>query len=289
MKNLWLHGMYWTVIGVLSTFLYLKTYSSETELIPLEGFLEKNYSVLKGYNEILFYDIDKSYSSDPAKYGHLLIRANAIKNASLSSQNVVLDNINLVKRNEKANISVIKHTLDSFYRILTEQIDEHDKLQFIKNTQTEPLIQNDTFWRSLASTPYANLLMLKNEILLEENKHLNYISDKVSRKIEISCSFGYRVGIAPKKALLFEGEKFEADVFIAEYRKNPNNGFTFTVDNQNLPINEGVSYYQKIEKTTGLKTLKVQAFLRNPATGEITTTTGEFQYHVLPKCRQNCE
>ena len=124
---------------------------------------------------------------------------------------------------------------------------------------------------------------------LDEIQFLNYIYDKVSRKFEIRCSFGYKVAIAPKKAVLFEGETFETDIYLVDYYKNYSSMLTFTVENENLPINEGVTHYSKKENSTGLKKINVKATIRNPATGQSTTAIREFEYHVLPKCSQNCQ
>ena len=112
--------------------------------------------------------------------------------------------------------------------------------------------------------------------------------DKVSGRIIIDDSW-FQVLVAPKKAVLIEGEKFEADIFLAKYSTKPDTGLSFTVNNQDLTIKDGVAKYSKTEKVTGLKTLKVNASIRNPATGQVTTISSKFEYHVLPKCSENCQ
>ena len=166
--------------------------------------------------------------------------------------------------------------------------DKLDSSALIKGCRLIKTIQNDTFWKSFMSHPSTNFLLLKNQIKLDELVYLNYFMDKVSRKLEIVESM-FHVVIAPKKAVLIEGEEFEAEIFLSGYARNPTRGVSFTVNNQELAIKDGVAKYSKTEKTLGLKTLKVNAFIRNPATGEITQRIGEFEYHVLPKCSQNCQ
>ena len=138
------------------------------------------------------------------------------------------------------------------------------------------------------SNPSTNFLLLKNQIKLDEIVYLNYFMDKVSGRIIIDDSW-FRVVIAPKKAVLIEGEKFEADIFLAKYSTNPGTGLSFTINNQDLSIKDGVATFSRLENFTGLKTLKVNASIRNPATGQTTNVKGEFEYHVLPKCSVNCQ
>lgn len=149
-------------------------------------------------------------------------------------------------------------------------------------------IQNDTFWKGFMINPSTNFQLLKNQIKMDELVYLNYFLDKVSGRIEIIERM-YHVIIAPKKGVLIEGEKFEADIFLAEYSSNPGTGLSFTFNNQNLPIKDGLASFSRLETTTGLKTLRVNAAKFNSTTGETINVKGEFEYHVLPKCSENCQ
>ena len=129
--------------------------------------------------------------------------------------------------------------------------------------------------------------LLKNQILLDKILYLNYISDKMSAN-DFRCNWRFKVAIAPRKSVLIEGEKFEADIFIVSYPVFGSH-ISYTVDDSELLVEDGVSSFSKIESGIGLKTHNAKATIKNPVTGESLTSNAEFQYHVLPKCSQNCQ
>jgi hypothetical protein len=130
---------------------------------------------------------------------------------------------------------------------------------------------------------------LKNAVRIDELFFHNYFLDKTSNET-VFRDYGHRLVIAPRKSFLIEGDKFEGDIYLTTYlMDNVNEGLTFMVNDKNLPIKDGIVHYSSMDNTIGLKLLKMKVLIRNPATGERTTVTGEFEYHVLPKCSQNCQ
>jgi gliding motility-associated protein GldM len=115
-----------------------------------------------------------------------------------------------------------------------------------------------------------------------ETALLNYFMDKVSGKLEIKLD-KFRVAIAPKKAYLIRGDKFEADVYLGAYSSNPGQGLSISVNGSGLSIKDGVGHYETTPGGIGKQTIKATASIRNPATGETTTAQGEFEYEVGEK------
>ena len=115
-----------------------------------------------------------------------------------------------------------------------------------------------------------------------ETALLNYFMDKVSGKLELKLD-KFRVAIAPKKSYLIRGDKFEADVYLGAFSSNPGQGLSISVNGSGLSIKEGVGHYEATPTGIGKQTVKATASIRNPATNEVTTATGEFEYEVGEK------
>ena len=288
MKYLWLHAIYLSIIGILGFQLWSKTAETRFTLNQVNQVLKSNNEVLRANSEAMFYAIEREYFRNPEKYEHFFNNAKEVSKVFQSSSNFIDIHSTNTKLEVKLNLNDFRNSSNNFSKKSTFVDDKIDSLLLLKHCILDKTIQNDTFWKNFMSHPSTNFLLLKNQIKLDELVYLNYFLDKVSGNIEIDGTW-FHVVIAPKKALLIEGEKFEAEIFLAEYARNPGTGLSFTVNNQELAIDSGVAKYSKKEKTIGLKTLKVNAFMRNPATGENTKVKGEFEYHVLPKCSQNCQ
>jgi gliding motility-associated protein GldM len=115
-----------------------------------------------------------------------------------------------------------------------------------------------------------------------ETALLNYFMDAVSGKTEIKFD-KFKVAIAPKKSYLIRGDKFEADVYLAAFSSDPGQGVSISVNGSGLGLKEGVAHYESTPSSLGKQTVKATASIRNPATGQVTTTTGEFEYEVGEK------
>jgi gliding motility-associated protein GldM len=93
----------------------------------------------------------------------------------------------------------------------------------------------------------------------------------------------FKVAIAPKKAYLIRGDKFEADVYLAAYSSNPGSGVSISVNGSGLGMKDGVAHYETTPGGIGKQTVKATASIRNPLTGQTTTAQGEFEYEIGEK------
>lgn len=90
----------------------------------------------------------------------------------------------------------------------------------------------------------------------------------------------FKVAIAPKRAYLNRGEKFEAEVYLAAYSSNPNGSISIAVNGQGLPLVNGVAKYETTPSGIGKQTVKATASIKNPLTGQTTTSEGSFEYEI---------
>ncbi len=120
------------------------------------------------------------------------------------------------------------------------------------------------------------------DVKTSETALLNYFMDEVSGKKEIKFD-QFKVAIAPKKAYLIRGDKFEADVYLAAYSSQPGQDVSISVNGSGLGLREGVAHYEATPSGIGKQTVTATATIRNPATGVVTTTKGEFEYEVGEK------
>jgi gliding motility-associated protein GldM len=121
------------------------------------------------------------------------------------------------------------------------------------------------------------------DAITSETAILNWCLDKSSGKTEIKLD-GFKVAIAPKKAYLTRGDKFEAEVYLGAYSKSNAGGVSISVGGSSLPLKEGVaSYSTGPQNELGEKTVSATATIKNPMTGETTTVKGELKYEVGEK------
>jgi gliding motility-associated protein GldM len=114
-----------------------------------------------------------------------------------------------------------------------------------------------------------------------ETALLNYFFGLVGGK-EIKFD-QFKVAIAPKKAYLIRGDKFEADVYLAAYSSNPGTDVSISVNGSGLSMRDGVAKYETTPSGLGKQTVKASASIKNPLTGATTNAVGEFEYEVGEK------
>jgi hypothetical protein len=189
-------------------------------------------------------------------------------------------------------IGEIKNELAKFHDNLIHLIDDNkDKKDIEEQLCLTKTINKESYWNGLKYLPLsgvaAELSYLRNQIQSDKILIINDLDNKTS-STEVCGWEVYRAAIAPKKATLIEGETFEADVYITSYSNNLGSNTTIKINGEPLEIKEGVAHYKSKKQTIGTKTIKAEAFIRNPLTGQTITSMGSFEYQVLPKCSRNC-
>jgi gliding motility-associated protein GldM len=116
---------------------------------------------------------------------------------------------------------------------------------------------------------------------VSETALLNYFFKKIGGdKIVFD---GFKVAIAPKKAYLVRGDKFEADIYLAAFSTTPGANISINANGSGLALKDGVAHYETTPSGLGEQTVKASATIVNPLTKESKTVTGEFKYEVGEK------
>lgn len=126
------------------------------------------------------------------------------------------------------------------------------------------------------------LTKLSADAKTSETAILNYFFKKINGEVDIKFD-KFKVAIAPKKAYLIRGDKFEADVYLAAYSSMPGNNVSISVNGTGVGLKEGVGHYETTPSTIGKQTVNANASIRNPLTGQVTNSTGTFEYEVGEK------
>jgi gliding motility-associated protein GldM len=126
------------------------------------------------------------------------------------------------------------------------------------------------------------LSKLVNDAKTSETTLMNYFLKKVNGEEQVRLD-EFRVAIAPKKAYLIRGDKFEADIYLAAYSKSPGANISISANGSGLPLKEGVAHYETTPGGIGKQTVNATASIRNPLTGTTKTVQGTFEYEVGEK------
>jgi hypothetical protein len=165
---------------------------------------------------------------------------------------------------------------------MTSGFDRWDSTYFGNSHFGDKALINKILWQNLDINPTVFLKVLENRILLEELRCLNFAFDR-------TCRIGHVVrekfvlAINPKKIPYFEGDILKVDVFLASYSIQDNSGISITIDGEKIPIQHGIANYSRKISTKGDKKLQAVASIKNPATGELTKISSEFNYKILTK------
>jgi hypothetical protein len=191
-----------------------------------------------------------------------------------------------------AKIGEIRNNLIEYRRRLISLANgQVDQKEISNQLLTTKIINNDTYWKTLKYLPLTGILTelscLENQIKCDEITILSYYNSKFTGE-EIDNS-AFKTAIAPKKAVLIEGELFEAGIYLARYTSNTGNNVRFLVNGQPLDAQNGIARFVGKAETIGTKIMKAEAIITNPLTGVKKTTEGSFEYLVLPKCSLDCQ
>ncbi len=320
MKNLRFHLIYLVIISFLTYQYWIKAQALEEAVRSIEGFdklIRNNNEVVNKSSIMIKNEIEKNvhaYASPPnmlflKRAENIMLASNQIYNW-LDKQKLEFSNFTggynkeapsvLANRlSSKASdlffseqkIREINDSLTRFQTYLDDISDTVNLHQLQKLYVSRNLTNNNVFWKSLRNKTNADALAqlssIQNQIELDKIPYLNYLYNIVGWG---GWGFNqFKVAIAPKKAVLIDGEKFEMDAYLTHYSSNPGPYVTFWVNDKEISPKEGFAHFEKLETTVGKKTVKAEVRIKNPLSGQITTTIGVFEYEVLPKCAKNCQ
>ena len=316
MTHLRIHLIYLVLIGFLAYQYWTKTealHHATESIEQLDKLLKMDNAIVDKSASWIFREIEKQVRTYPSPINMSFLDkakkatlASASINEWIESQKREIINANggfdkkdstvLTNRLAKNTLSEqkvqqIRDSLTRFQHVLNDISDNRSLKEQQARYATLKLLTDSLYWQELkmgtVCEVIAQLTAIQNRIVMDEIPYLNYNYNLVGGTPIIDHY--YRVMIAPNKTTILEGETFKSDVFLAEYLANPTTGVTFTVNKRQLPIKEGVAYFETKATTIGKQIVVALARIRNPLTGQTITAKGEFEYEVLPKCSRDCK
>jgi hypothetical protein len=289
MKNLLVHGVYLSVIAVLSFLLYDKTKKDDFVFMKSSEALENNNKYLQKQKENTLREL--KYTVDPMpEYKYFL--DNWYKSCQISFK--VDSFLSVLKSKKDINLNdiiTLKNNLIQTSNELQLLIKQEDRTIISKYQRIPKLIKDSSFWllanRTSLSGMINTLNIIQSYVTLDNITTLNYFNDKFTGKNVIRFN-GYRVAIMPKKASIIEGETMETEIFISQFAKTSENVISIETNGKPLSVQYGVAKFEEKPQKIGTNLITSKVNYKNYETGEILSVKGELIYDVLPKCSRDC-
>lgn len=317
MKQWYFHVIYLSIIAFLG-YNYWSSVQAFKAFEQLDRQLKMDYGAIDELASRTFRNIQKNcdayqYPHNMRQYINTITAKNAVDSliAFIDAQKTEFTDLNggldmtkyapLINGNSTktskiffsdTKINDIKDRLTGLNRIFIDSINyKGSKEKLMKEFRLPQLLTENDYLNPLKTLPanavLAKLTALKNQIKIDEIAFLNYEEGETAPNY---CGFtSFKTAITPKKAVLVEGETFEADVYITSYSINLGKNVVIKVNGEPLEIKEGVAHLKSKNQTIGTKTIRAEVLIKNPLTGQTTTSVGSFEYQVLPKCSRDCQ
>jgi hypothetical protein len=284
MKNIIFHFIYISISG----FIGYQYYSSSKDDAQLLSEIDRTLAIDSEQIQKSMYSIEKGVKGNvdaQPKYVSYLDILQEVNPKTESIYKWIVYQKNNIKDLNHADVrdsmSVLsQNTLNSI-----ANLDLRDS--FIRESHLLKALNDARYWQHFKDNPKNILTDLQNKITLDQLMIANYCLTKSSEKVEINFE-GWRIAVAPKKAIYYEGEDFEGEIRRIAYSKSPN-GTTFTANGKTLAIKEGIAQYKAKATNIGKQTVHATATITNPFTGNTQTVHGQLIYEVLPKCSRDCD
>jgi hypothetical protein len=307
MKSTYFHFIYCAIIAFLG-YNYWSSVQAFKAFEHLNSQLTVDYGIMDNTAELLYAKFERNctayrtiFNAQSLNQCEMAIKANK-KTLDFIKKNKV--ELGLIGSDYKSNspnnsffsnkkIDEIKSELTHLHKDLIQIFADSSDKNLMDTTLYLLKTVNDTaYWHRLKYLPLSGVVnqlsFLENQIKVDEIIIINYFSRKTESDYSIDDSY-FKTAIAPKKAVLIEGESMEAEIYLAKYSSYHGNNVTIKVNGQQLEIKEGIAYFKSDNETVGTKIIKAESLVRNPLTGQTKITEGTFEYEVLPKCSRDCQ
>jgi hypothetical protein len=288
MKNLLVHGVYLSVIAVLSFLLYDKTKTDDFVFMKSSEVLERDYKYINNVSKGVELGTKRNADSYPHKNIYLEISKKALLISKIFESKI--DDFykeGKMNENEVMNLrNEAKATSEKLLSLIDFRI---DKTEIAHKNYLSQLSNDNQFWSNLKTMNnnlICNLNILKNHSLNDRVAIMEYCLDKSVP--ETVCGYSrYEVVINPFKTIFFEGEKIQAEIQLGSFSMS-NNNITYEINNKKYDHKEGKVFFEEKNLSIGKHIIIAKAILKNPFTGNTTSSVGQLEYEVLPKCSRDC-
>jgi hypothetical protein len=283
MKNIVFHVIYISILG----FIGYQYYSSSKVDTLLLSEIDKTLTIDSEQVQKCMFGIERGVKMNvdaQPKYVSYLDILQEVNSKTESIYKWIVYQKNNIKDLRHADVRDSMSVLSQNILKSIANLDLRDS--FKRESHLLKALNDARYWRHFKDNPKNILTDLKNKITLDQLMIANYCLTKSSEKVEINFD-GWRIAVAPKKAIYYEGEDFEGEIRRIAYSKSPK-GTTFTANCKALAIKEGIAQYKVKATNIGEQTVHATATITNPFTGNTETVHLELKYEVLPKCSRDC-
>jgi hypothetical protein len=288
MKNLLVHGIYLSVIAVLSFLLYDKTKTDDFVFLKSSEALASDSKILSYSSENVLRELKRFVQAIPKYQPYLSISQKIFEISDpLNLKIKGFTNQENVSSNE---IKLLKTEVKEEYKNIISLISiTRDSNELKKRNLLKLLLDDDKFWDKMTAISrqgFINQLeIIQNIRITDKLNILLYFQDKVTSNDIVFD--GFRVAIAPQKATIFQGEKMKAEIYIAQFAKSSTNT-AISANGKSLIANNGIAHFEEVPTNVGEHIISASITVKSPTTGETETVKGELKYEVLPKCSRDC-
>jgi hypothetical protein len=284
MKNLLVHGVYLSVIAVISILFLFKIKSNEKISLKSKEELEHDFLTFERQSKIILDELYYRTNERPRYDQYFQIAKDAIKIAANIDSSIQI--LNLKKAISNAE-----------YAHLRKQMKE-DRVKFLAlipnmdKKKLSYLIPLDTSKYSYSFDSNASNLVelnaIRNEISKSKLAVMNYCLYNTTHRAVIECGPNYRLAFYPRKGVLIEGERMEAEIAVVEYSRQYK-AFNIEVNHKSHTLKDGIAIFKdNIQRKVGEHKIETSALIKNVFTNDTFQVRGEYNYSVLPKCSQDC-
>jgi hypothetical protein len=285
MKNLLIHGVYLSVIVVISILFFLKIKSYDKFFLKSNEALEHDFLTIERQSEIILDELDYRVKARPRFSQYFNIAKITIKVAAnidsfiqTLTPKTALTNAEYVELRKQ-----MKDVREIFIALVPNPADKK-KLSYLIPLDTS---KNGYSFDSKVSIKF-ELNAIKNEISKSKLAVLNYCLYNTTHRGVIECGPNYRLAFYPKKGVLIEGERMEAEVAVVEFSKQYN-AFRIEVNHRPYSLKDGIVVFKdNIQRKVGEHKIETSAMIKDVLTNDTIQIRGEYNYSVLPKCSRDC-
>jgi hypothetical protein len=283
MKNIVFHFIYISILGFIG-YQYYSSSKVDTQLLSeIDRTLSIDSESISRSKQGIERGVERCVDAQP-KYALYL---DALKEVNAKTESIYKlivyqkNNVRDLKRSDmRDSISLLSENILKSI----SNLDFRDS--FRRESHLLKVINDAHYWQHFKDFPKNIMTDLQNKISLDQLMIGNYCLTKSSEKVDINFD-GWRIAVAAKKAVYYEGEDFEGEIYKLAYSKLAK-GITFTANGKILAVKEGIAQYKAKATNVGEQTINATATIKNPFTGNTETVKGEYRYGVLPKCSRDC-
>jgi hypothetical protein len=284
MKNLLVHGVYLSVIAVLSILFFLKIKSYDKIIKKSNETILQDFQTFERQSKIIVDELEYNIKARPRYGQYFEIAKNIMKIAANFDTSIqILAKKTTIPDSEYVDLRKRMTEVRAIFLALIPNPDKK-KLSYLIPLDTSK--SGYSFDSKIATMNELNII--KNEISKSKLAVMNYCLDNSSNKGVLDCWPNYRLAFYPKQSVLIEGEQIETEIALTEFSRQYK-AFSLEVNHEPQSIKDGIAVFKgSVERKIGKQKIEASTMVKDVISGDTFQIKGEFNYLVLPKCSRDC-